>query len=302
VTVPRPILLAKEARRLAVAAAFGLAVALSSPLLGGEPSLSPRVPGHRLALQLHSVRADLERDLPGTLAAIRRAGVRRVEFSSTFGRTPRAFRAELDRAGLRAVAAHFPLDDFTNRPGHILEVARATGARDVGVSWIARPGRLASDASDVARAAAALNSACRTLRPAGLRVHYHVHGYEFADGGALFDNLLARLDPACVDVELDTFWVAYAGADPAALLHRHGRRIALLHLKDIAPGAGAGRRPLDLQADNAALGTGRLDLPAILRAARAAGVRWYIIEDETSDGLERLAGAVGHLNGEGRGR
>jgi len=34
-------------------------------------------------------------------------------------------------------------------------------------------------------------------------------------------------------------------------------------------------------ANDAALGAGLMDLPAILRAAKKAGVKWYFIEDES---------------------
>ena len=33
--------------------------------------------------------------------------------------------------------------------------------------------------------------------------------------------------------------------------------------------------------NDAALGAGQMDLPAILRAAKKAGVKWYFIEDES---------------------
>ena len=234
--------------------------------------------------------------MAGTRATLAGGLARHVEFSNLFGRTPQAFARELRRARLRAVAAHFPLSDFADQPQRIIAVARAAGVRDVGVSWIARERRLFIDAVDVDRAAAALNAACPVLQRAGLRLHYHIHGYEFAPGagGTLLDDLLAKVPSGCLEVELDVFWAAYGGADPVALLRRLGGRVTMLHLKDISPGAGA-PRPFNPDADNPPLGTGRIDMPEVLRVAREQGVRWYILEDETGDAMARLPAALRYL-------
>jgi sugar phosphate isomerase/epimerase len=127
-------------------------------------------------------------------------------------------------------------------------------------------------------------------------MHYHVHGYEFAPGrtGTLFDDLLAAFAPRCVEIELDVFWAAHGGADPVALLRRLGRRVTMLHLKDISADAGPGR-PFAPDADNPPLGTGRIDMQGVLRAARENGVRWYILEDETSMAMARLPAALRYL-------
>ena len=33
--------------------------------------------------------------------------------------------------------------------------------------------------------------------------------------------------------------------------------------------------------NDAALGTGKIDMPSVLRAAKEVGVKWYFIEDES---------------------
>jgi sugar phosphate isomerase/epimerase len=110
----------------------------------------------------------------------------------------------------------------------------------------------------------------------------------------LLDDLLAKVSSGCIEVELDVFWAAYGGADPVALLRRLGGRVTMLHLKDISPGAGA-PRPFNPDADNPPLGTGRIDMPEVLRVAREQGVRWYILEDETGDAMARLPAALRYL-------
>ena len=66
-------------------------------------------------------------------------------------------------------------------------------------------------------------------------------------------------------------------------------RVRLLHMKDRA----AGPEPRDAPA-----GEGILRFPAIVEAARAAGVEWYIVEqDEPGDALVDISRAYRYLHG-----
>jgi sugar phosphate isomerase/epimerase len=101
-----------------------------------------------------------------------------------------------------------------------------------------------------------------------------------------------------VKLELDVFWVSITGADPVALLGQSSGRVALVHLKDkardtpretderrVAPGAFK------------EVGSGTLDFPAILKAAAAAGVEHYFVEQDHTPGdpLASLAASYKYL-------
>jgi sugar phosphate isomerase/epimerase len=112
------------------------------------------------------------------------------------------------------------------------------------------------------------------LQARGLRFAYHNHDFELASGE---DRLAAMLDRCAVDhlgLELDAFWVAHAGLDPAAYLRARGRRVRLVHLKD-------GRhRPLAFTP----LGEGEIDLAAVIAAAQDAGVEALYVEQDDCEG------------------
>src|SRR5262244_2173410 len=57
-----------------------------------------------LGLQLYSLRAEFAKDVPGALAKVREMGFREVEMGGTYNLSPQQFRAELEKAGLRAVS------------------------------------------------------------------------------------------------------------------------------------------------------------------------------------------------------
>ena len=71
-----------------------------SLLLGCGASLFARAPRERLGrlgLEIYSLRRELARDIPGTLALVRSFGFDDVEVPNFYGLTARAFREQLDR-------------------------------------------------------------------------------------------------------------------------------------------------------------------------------------------------------------
>lgn len=283
-----------------VAGALALLLGTASGVLAGA---RPPVPDSQIAVQLFSLYKDLARDPAGTLKALRASGVTQVEAFNTLGMQPAAFKALLDQAGLMASGSHVSLKDLRENVPGIIETARIVGYRYVGVAWLKPQGAGADQGigpAEIDAAIAAYRSACPALKAAGLRVMYHLHGYEFrADGtGTLLDRLLAGLDPACVELQMDVFWVLKAGVDPVALLEKLGGRVKLLHVKDMAPGSTAGEftgsaRPGDF----APIGQGSVDWTALLAAARKAGVDWYVLEDESPTPAAHLAASLAWLQG-----
>ena len=47
--------------------------------------------------------------------------------------------------------------------------------------------------------------------------------------------------------------------------------------------------------NDAALGAGLMDMPAILRAAKKAGVKWYFIEDESPWSEQQIPQSLAYL-------
>lgn len=257
------------------------------------------VPEDKLAVQLYSLHPGVARNLPATLAQIKSMGLSRVELYPLPNRPAEGLRKALDDAGLTAIGAHVPLADLeASALPATIERAKTLGAGYVGVAWIRPEGKSAPDAADIDRVAALYNAACPVLQKAGLGLMYHIHGYELTPGpdGTLFDRLMAATDPACVTVEMDTFWVAKSGADPVALLRRYPDRIRMLHLKDLRAGAARSENGQADKDDFAPVGEGSIDWPALVAAAD--GVQWFILEDESAQAAEHLRRSLSWLRGE----
>ena len=106
------------------------------------------------------------------------------------------------------------------------------------------------------------------------------------EGSTIWDILLATLPPE-VELELDVYWASVGGRDPVAEIGAIADRVRLLHMKDRA----AGPTPHD-----APVGEGTLPMPAIVEAADAAGVEWFIVEqDEPAEPLANIATSLRYL-------
>ena len=252
--------------------------------------------GGVLGLQLYSLRHQMERDVPGTLAMVRGWGLSEVETAGYYGRTAAAFAEELKRANLTAKSMHAGYDQLRDNLNQAVADAKALGVTYVTTAWISHkaPFRL----EDADRAAAHFTEWGRALKGEGLRFMYHLHGYEFAPGpkGTLLDTILQGTPADAVQYEMDVFWVVRGGGDPVALLRQHKGRFAALHLKDMAKGTATGDHSGGApDTTNVPLGTGMIDYRAVLRAARDAGTKLFYIEDENERVVEQVPRTLQYL-------
>ena len=250
-----------------------------------------------IGLQLYSLRADFKKDVPGTMAKVAGFGIKNVELASTYDMPPDKFLALLDANGLKAVSSHFPYDRYRTNAEAVAHEAQALGLKYAGCAWIPHEGDF--DEKEARAAAKVFNEAGEVLAEHGIKFFYHTHGYEFQPhkDGTLFDLLMAETNPKFVRYQMDVFWIVHPGQDPVKLLGRYGSRFELMHVKDMKPGT---KHDLTGHSDvnnDVQLGTGVMDWPAILCAAKKAGVKWYFIEDEADAAAQQIPGSLKFLEG-----
>jgi sugar phosphate isomerase/epimerase len=138
----------------------------------------------------------------------------------------------------------------------------------------------------IRRLADKLNSAGEKCRAAGLTFCYHNHAFEFEPmaGTTPLEALLNHTDKKLVGLELDVFWASVAGHDPAEMLQKLAGRVHLLHLKDKASGTPVMYKESPGAKAFKEIGNGVLDWPKILRAAEAARVEHYFVEQDQTPG------------------
>lgn len=226
-------------------------------------------------------RDSFSKDVPGTLDMIKSMGITDLELSNLFGQTAPTMRALLDQGGIKCSSYGVNYDDIVKTPDSVLVRAKALGAKYVRVAWIPHQGELSPDVAK--QAIADFNKFGKLANAQGLMFCYHNHGYEFHpyESGTLFDYIVQQTNPDYVSFEMDIAWTYLPGQNPAALLAKYPKRFRLMHLKDVRKGV-AGNDQGKLAPENSVvLGTGQLDMPAILKAARKTSVEHLFIEDES---------------------
>jgi sugar phosphate isomerase/epimerase len=267
-----------------------LAVAAAEKTVGTGKSFRGPV-----GLQLYSLRADFAKDVPGTLKTVRDMGFKYVELAGTYNLAPEKFKELLAANGLVAIAGHFPYERYRDDAESVAREAKALGLKYAGCAWIPHQGDF--DEKQCREAIAVFNKAGEILAKQGIKFFYHIHGYEFQpyNNGTLFDLLMAETKPKFVTYELDILWVVHPGQDPVALLNKYGKRFELMHIKDLKKGVKGDLSGHTDVTNDVTLGTGQIDLPAVLKAAKKAKVKWYFIEDESPTVAQQIPQSLRYL-------
>ncbi len=242
----------------------------------------------QIAVQLYTLRAETARDLPGTLRSVSTAGYRAVELAGLPPIEPERLRDLLAAEGLRPVAAHESIETLRVDIGAVLDRMTTVGCPRVIVPWL--PDEERSDPAGVRRLADELGAIARVCAGRGISLGYHNHAFEFAalDGTTVWEVLLDAL-PLEVELEIDVYWAAIGGRDPVEVIRAAGERVRLLHMKDMAPGSERG---------DVTPGDGTLPWPEIVAAGTAAGVDWYVVEeDNPKDAIAEIARGLDFLRG-----
>jgi len=250
-----------------------------------------------VGLQLYSLRDQFAKDVPGTLDEVKGFGIKYAELAGTYNVKPEEFKAQLEQRGIKAISGHFGYEQYRDNAEAVASEAKALGLQYAGCAWIPHNGNF--DEKTCREAAAVFNHAGEVLAKHGIKFFYHTHGYEFQPfgDGTLFDLLMKETNPKYVHFEMDIFWIVHPGQDPAKLLEKYKGRWDLMHLKDMRQSTPTGLLTGGTDVKNdVALGTGKIDMPATLRAAKDVGVKWYFIEDESPTSEQQIPQSLHYLS------
>ncbi len=248
----------------------------------------------KIAVQLYSVRdyCNDAHEIVETLKKIRTIGYRAVELSSVGPLPPHELAKVLDGEGLTCCSTHEDVEELLTDPESVIERLQVLDCR-ITVYPMPR-GQDLSSTEGVKRLSKALNRSGKLFAKAGITLAYHNHNLEFhrLNGKTVFDWLMAETDPKAVAAELDTYWIQAGGADPVEMLGRMKSRVPLVHIKDFGIDT-KGKATFE------EIGYGNLDWDRILPAAKRAGCRWYVVEQdsdwENADPFQSLKMSLAYL-------
>jgi sugar phosphate isomerase/epimerase len=243
-----------------------------------------------LAAQLYTLRdfTKTPADIASTLKHVRKIGYEVVQLSALGKIDPKELAKILQGEGLTCCATHVSLERMKGETQAVIDEHRLWGCSYTAVGGFFPKEPKTQDWLNYARD---YSETARKFANSGLSIGYHNHNHELAkfDGKLALDILLANCDPS-IWFEIDTYWIQHGGGDPAAWIRKVAGRIPCVHLKDM--GVNNDRQPFMME-----VGEGNLNWPAILDACKAAGVRWYIVEQDTCyrDPFDSLELSLKHL-------
>jgi sugar phosphate isomerase/epimerase len=241
----------------------------------------PQMRSQEVGLQLYSLRNQFSQDVEGTLATIQGWGITAIEGGSTYGLEFEEFQRLLKRYGLETVSVGASYEALRDEPEAVLQKAQAYGASYVMCAWIPHD-KEGFGLEETENALEVFNGAGKLLKKGGLTLAYHPHGYEFRPhgDGTLFDLMARQAEHFAF--EMDIYWVRHGGADPMEVLNRYPDKFVLMHLKDMEKGVVGNLTGHEDVETNVVLGTGQIDVAALVRRGAELGIRYMFIEDESS--------------------
>ena len=254
-----------------------------------------------VAIQLYSLRDDLDRDFKGTLKAVKEMGYDGVEFAGFCGNDPKDVKAWCDELGLTPISAHVTVGEFLhNGIEKTIDMYKSVGCKYLAYPYLddkCRPG-----GPKFEETLEAMKEIGKVAAEKGVRILYHNHDFEFKtkiDGVYGLEVIYGTVPAEYLASELDVCWVNIGGEVPAEYIRKYVGRAPVVHLKDFYM---TGNLPEHLYAligieeeehekeentfEFRPVGHGMQDMPAILESAKAAGTEWVVVEqDDPSAGM-----------------
>jgi sugar phosphate isomerase/epimerase len=242
-----------------------------------------------IGMQAYTFRGSWPNGIEATLDTIQKLGVTEMEGGPIKGMSTEELRKQLDKRGIKMVSIGADYNQIVESADETIKNAKILGAKYVMVASIPHD-RSGFTLKDAQKAVADFNKVGKILKEHGITFTYHNHGFEFVpyEDGTLFDYMVKNTNPKYVSFEMDILWTAFPGQDPVKLLNKYGSRWKLMHLKDLKKGVVGNLSGTTPKTNDVSLGKGSIDIPALLKAAKKAGVKHYFIEDESPSYLKQI--------------
>lgn len=242
------------------------------------------------ALQLYSVRDDLENSFYDTLKKVKEFGYDGVEFAGLYNHSADEIKKMCEELQLIPISAHVPFDQLMSDLS-LIEVYAQIGCKYIAIPYLTeeyRPGH--EKFMEFVKGAKLISKKAKEFN---IQLCYHNHDFEFekVNGEYGLDLIYKAISPELLSTELDTCWVNVGGENPAEYIRKYNQRIEIVHLKDFA-----GSKSDNMYAligiddkDNKKssgefefrpVGYGLQDFKSIIKACDEVQASWLIVEQD----------------------
>lgn len=263
--------------------------------LSGPSLVDPKSFG--LGLQLYTIRDAMKKDVPGSLKKVSDIGYKYVELADYsnhkfYDYEPSELKKLVNDLGMEILSSHSSVDARGIKPDDVKKMVE--DHVELGVTYCMQPWIVEEARKTIGsfqKMTADWNMVGKMMKENGIQFGYHNHNFEFGkvEGKVpYFDIMMVELDKDLVTMELDLFWTTKAGINPVDLFRKYPGRFQLFHMKDMF----TRQAPFFTTSgvtDFAPVGAGLIDFKEILAAKDVAGMKYMIVEQDSSKDGDQFA-------------
>jgi sugar phosphate isomerase/epimerase len=229
---------------------------------------------YKVAVQLYSIREEVEKDMEMALRKVKEMGYDSVEFAGFYGKSVKEIKSLLSRNGLTCETVHQDVTAFREDMD-----ATITFLKELGVKYCAIPYYpLEEWRRDFDGVIEFFTKISRGLSENGIQLLYHHHDFEFQKIGnqkTILDALFEAMPSPIIEPQIDTCWVHYAGFDPVTYIKKYGSRVETIHLKDYVLNDKG-------EFEFRPFGQGIQNVSSIIDAINKVDVKIFVVEQDNS--------------------
>lgn len=226
-----------------------------------------------IGLQIYSVRAELEKDLEGTLKELAKIGYKWIETANYkdglfYGKKPADFKKLINDMGMELISSHCGIDTINTQK-------TTDDHAEAGFKYVIKPSLPKENRAtidDYRKIADDFNKIGSIVKSSGMKFGYHNHAFEFEkiEEQVPYTILLENTDKDYVLFEVDLYWVVKGGYKPLDFFEKHPGRFELFHIKDMVQ---SGEYSTEI-------GTGTINFEEIFNKKELAGMKYFFVEQE----------------------
>lgn len=257
------------------------------------------LPDKEIALQLYSIRevlgdsaryADNHEEVLKQLKDMGYTAVEAANYGNGkfYGVSPEQFKADCEAAGLTVLSSHATrglsdeeianhnFDEAMKWWDEAIAAHKAAGMKFIVTPW----GNVPKNLEEAQTLCDYHNAIGKKCAEAGLKYGYHTHSHEFNKIGGedkvWIEYMMENVDPENMFWQMDVYWAVMAQKSPVEYIEKYPGRFTLLHIKD-----------------KYELGqSGMVNFAPIFAAAKDAGLNYFVVEQEGTDGSHSIMDGV----------
>ena len=232
-----------------------------------------------IAVQLYSIRDEVAKDVPASLAAVAKIGYAAIETAGLASASTDVWAKSLADNGLQNVGAHIGLGQLHGDAFNAtLDTYLAIGCKRLIIPGLG--GEYTSSLDGFRLACSRMNEIAERAKPFGVSVAFHNHASEFRPvENKIPMMLMLKCLTSAVEIQWDLGNTESGGYDCIRCVNSTPGRVKTPHIKPFKAGDAT-----------AIIGEDSIDWAKAVKACAAAGAEWFVIEYENTEKYPSIEG------------